>query len=81
MQSTGIDDEPAFNWWAKDVLRLRWQRFEKVQTRHWSTASKCGIHLPKTVEEALEMDRETRTDFWAPKIRVLHQFILSVGHL
>lgn len=37
---------------------------KKVKARYWERAHKYGIPLPKSVAEALRMDRETGTDFW-----------------
>jgi hypothetical protein len=35
-----------------------------VKSRYWKTTHKFGIRLPKTVEEALDIDKATDTDFW-----------------
>jgi hypothetical protein len=35
-----------------------------VRTRYLKRTHKFGLRLPKTVEEAYEIDRETGTDFW-----------------
>ena len=62
-------EEPAFNWWARDLLKLRRRIVNKVKSRYWSTTHKFGIRLPKSVEEALEIDKITGTDFWAKAIQ------------
>jgi hypothetical protein len=49
-------EEPAFKWWVPHVLRRR-------NSRYWKTTHKFGIRLPKTVEEALDIDKATDTDF------------------
>jgi len=64
----GIDSEPAFAWWVKDVLLRREQILSKVKSRYWRTTHKFDIHLPKTVEEALRIDAETNTTFWRDAI-------------
>jgi len=46
-------EEPAFNWWARDLLKLRRQIVNKVKSRYWSTTHKFGIQLPKSVEDAV----------------------------
>ncbi len=69
--SRGIADEPAFNWWAGWVLKKRANIIAKVktrQTRYQKKTHKYGIELPKTVEQALEIDRRTGTTFWADAI-------------
>jgi hypothetical protein len=56
-------NEPAFNWWVHRVLRKRNCIVAKVK-RYWRTTHKFGIRVPKTVEEALPINKETGTDFW-----------------
>ena len=66
-----IADQPAFNWWVGWVLKKRDRIISKVQTRNTRYAKrthKYGIELPKTVAEALEIDRKTGTSFWADAI-------------
>ena len=56
--------EPAFNWWARHVLRKRDRIIKKVKSRYWERTHKYGVLLPKTVAEALRLDKESGTDFW-----------------
>jgi hypothetical protein len=63
-----IDHEPAFNWWAHDILSKRKRIISKVQNKYWRTTHKYGIKLPHTVDEALKIDKETGTDHWARAI-------------
>lgn len=58
-----IADKPAFNWWVHTVLRKRNRIVAKVK-RYRRMTHNFGIHLPKTVEDALTIDEETGTDFW-----------------
>jgi hypothetical protein len=64
-----IDQEPAFRWWVADVLRKRNRIIAKVKRRYWRTTHKFGIRLPKTVEEAIQIDRETNTTYWTDAIK------------
>ena len=57
-------EEPAFAWWAKEVLRKRDRIIAKVKSRYWKTTHKFGFKLPHSVEEALRIDEETGTDHW-----------------
>ena len=57
-------DEPAFAWWAKDVLKRRNRIISKVKSRYWKTTHKFGFKLPHSVEEALKINEETGTDYW-----------------
>ena len=61
-------EEPAFAWWAKDVLRRRNRIISKVKSRYWKTSHKFGFKLPHSVEEALQIDEETGTDHWRKAI-------------
>jgi hypothetical protein len=63
-----ISEEPAFAWWVKSVLRKRDRILAKVKSRYWSRTHKFGIQMPKTVAEALGIDKETGTDFWKKAI-------------
>ena len=58
-----IAEEPAFNWWVPHVLRKRNRIISKVKPKYWRTTHKFGIRLPHSVEEALEIDRVTKTDY------------------
>ena len=40
----------------------------KVRTRYWRTTHKYGVELPHSYEEALAIDRKTRTTFWRDAI-------------
>ena len=62
-------EEPAFKWWVPHVIRRRNRIISKVKSRYWKMTHKFGIRLPKTVEEALEIDRLTNTDFWKRAIK------------
>jgi hypothetical protein len=63
-----ILEEPAFAWCACHVLKKRDQIIKKVKSRYWERSHKYGILLPKSVKEALRMDRESGTDFWRQAI-------------
>ena len=62
--NNGIVEEPAFAWWSREVLRKRDRIICKAKTRYWKRSHKYGIELPKTIKEALEIDKMTNTDFW-----------------
>lgn len=57
-------EEAAFKWWVPHVLKRRNRIISKLKSRYWRTTHKFGIRLPKTVEEALDIDRKTGTDYW-----------------
>ena len=64
-----IDQEPAFKWWVKDTLRRRNRIISKVKSKYWRTTHKFGIRIPKTVEEALALDKENGNALWHDAIQ------------
>jgi hypothetical protein len=67
-----IAEEPAFKLWVSNTLRKRNCIISKVKKKYWQTMHKFGCKLPHSVEEALEIDRQTGTDHWQ---RALNQEI------
>ena len=59
-----IEEEPAFVWWVRTFLRQRDRIIKKVKSRYWKRTHKYGIQLPHSVEEALDIDRNSGTTFW-----------------
>ena len=49
-------------------MRHKKRIISKVKSRYWKTTHKCGIRLPHSVEEALELDRKSNTDHWAKAV-------------
>jgi hypothetical protein len=57
----GIVHEPAFNWWVPHVLKKHdpiISLVHKLTTRYLKRTHKFGIEVPKTVKEALDLDRK-----------------------
>ena len=66
-----IDKEPAFVWWVPFTLRRRARLIKAAtSTRYMRKWQKYGIKIPKTVERALEIDRETGTDYWRKALQL-----------
>ena len=63
-----IQDEPAFVWWVKHVLRRRNRIISKVKKKYWRTTHKYGVRVPKTWEEALDLDRQNGNNLWRDAI-------------
>ena len=60
-----IDNEPAFDWWAREVLKRSSRMIGKTKTRACArTGYKHGIKMPNTVEDALCLDEENGNDLW-----------------
>ncbi len=67
----GLDHEPAFNWWVPHVLKKRNQIISLVcrwTTRYLKRTHKFGIEIPKTVKEALALDRKNGNTLWVDRI-------------
>jgi hypothetical protein len=67
----GIDHEPAFNWWVKHFLKKRERIISLVKrrnARYLKRTHKFGIELPKTVQEALALDKKNGNTLWADAI-------------
>ena len=63
-----IQDEPAFAWWAKAVLWKRQWIIAAVNRQYHKMTHKFGIHVLKTVKEALDLDKENRNSLWWDEI-------------
>jgi hypothetical protein len=66
--SRSLDNEPAFRWWARKVLRKRDRWVCKIKTKYWKRSHKYGIELPKSVRQALSIDARAGTTFWRDAI-------------
>jgi hypothetical protein len=67
----GINHEPAFDWWVPHVPRKRDHIISLVRKRnprYLKQTHKFGIELPKTIKEALELDKKNGNTFWADAI-------------
>ena len=59
-----ISEEPAFAWWTKHVLKKRDQIISKTASRYWQKTHKYGIRIPKTVKEAVQIDKDNGDTRW-----------------
>ncbi len=67
----GIDHEPDFNWWVSHVLKKRDRIISlvpKQTTCYLIQTHKFGIEVPKTVKEALDLDRINDNTLWVDAI-------------
>ena len=60
----GIHEEPAFAWWVPHVMSKRASIISKVKSKYWSRTHKYGIRIPKSVKEALLIDKENGNTLW-----------------
>ena len=61
-------EQAAFAWWVPHTLRKRDRIVAAVRSRSKKRDNKFGIEAPRTVKRALEIDRETGTDYWRKAI-------------
>jgi len=54
-----LQQEPAFRWWVPHTLTKKNRILSAMKNRYFRKHQKYGIELPKTVQRALEIDRET----------------------
>ena len=59
-----IDKEPVFAWWVSQVIKKRLQVLSKLKSKYWQRKHKFGIRIPKTVEEALAIDKSNGDTLW-----------------
>ena len=67
----GIDHKPTFNRWVPHVLKKHdWiiSLVRKRTTHYLKRTHKFGIEVPKTVKEALALDRKNGNTLWADAI-------------
>lgn len=59
-----IDEEPAFQWWVPYTLKKRNRVISKTKSKYWKTTHKYGIRIPKTLEEAIQIDTLNGNRYW-----------------
>ena len=63
-----LEEEEAFTWWLPYVRKKRKTIIAKSNSKYWQRSYKYGIRVPKSVEEALDIDKEEGNTFWADAI-------------
>ena len=66
--AANIQNEPAFAWWVPAVLARRNRIIAAVNKRYHKKTHKFGIELPKTVERAIQIDKENGNSLWQDAI-------------
>jgi hypothetical protein len=64
-----LQDEPAFSWWIGDIQKQRKRIMCAIGNRYLKRTHKFGIQVPKSVDEALQIDRESNTTLWYEAIQ------------
>ena len=66
--SNRIAELPAFAWWVPFVMKKRNCILAKVKSKYWLRSHKFGIRIPKSVEEAKEVDNQNGNTLWCDAI-------------
>ena len=56
--------ELAFAWWVPYTLKKRNQIIAKVKSKYWIQTHKFGVWIPKSVQEAKELDHQNGNNLW-----------------
>ena len=64
-----IASEHAFNWWVPYMIRHRDQIIALINNRYHKKMHKFGIELPKMIQQALDIDKQTGTTYWYDAIQ------------
>jgi len=59
-----IDDEPAFDWWVRDVLKKKKRLIKLPKKKHIRQGYKFGIQVPSNIQEAIAIDEANGNTFW-----------------
>jgi len=62
-------DEPAFAWWVPYVLKKRDRVIAAVTSRVKRATHKYGFRVPRSVKEAIEIDRINGNQFWQKALK------------
>jgi hypothetical protein len=68
VKSRGLLDEVAFRWWVPYTLKKRDRIVSAVTSRARKVTHKYGVEIPRTVREALELDKKNGNTFWRDAI-------------
>ena len=65
-----LHEEPAFAWWVPYTLKKQKRILSKLKSKYWQRTHKYGIELPKSVEEAYEIDDRNKNTLWRDAIEM-----------
>ena len=67
--TNGLQEEPAFCWWVRDVLHKQMHVISKLKKHYAWTMHKFGVELPHSIQAAFNIDKKMGTDYWFKVIR------------
>ena len=59
-----ISLEPAFAWWVPYMLKKPNRIIARIQSKYWIRTHKFGVRIPKSVQEAKELDHQYGNNLW-----------------
>ena len=59
-----IHEEPAVSWWVPYTLSKQKRILSKLRSKYWKREHKYGIAIPKSVDEAYQLDEENKNTYW-----------------
>ena len=59
----------------------RYRIISKIKSKYWQRTHKYGIRVPKSVEEAIDIDREEGNSLWADAIEEEMKKVRVAFHL
>jgi hypothetical protein len=59
-----LQDKVAFKWWVPQVIKRHSRINKAIKTRYAKKTHKFGIRLPKSVQEAYEIDKQHGNGLW-----------------
>ncbi len=64
-----LEEEPAFAWWVPHTIKCKNMIISSPTIASYpKKAQKFGLEFPNSIKRALEIDKETRTNFWQKAI-------------
>ena len=63
-----MDEEPAFALWVGNSIRKRNRILSKIKSKYWQRTHKFGIRIPKSVEQAIAIDKQNGNSLWWDEI-------------
>ncbi len=75
-----LQDKQGYTWWVKHNLKKRDRIISSIHTSSANRTHKFGIQVPMTVEEALVIDKATKTTFWHDAIKKEMKNVMTAFH-
>ena len=67
--SRGLDEEPAFVWWAPYTLKKRDRIISAVRNKMKQKTHKYGVEIPGSVQHAYDIDKRCGNNYWRDAIK------------